>query len=91
MLLKNLIRNIPKGKKNINITGLAIDSNQIKKKLYFFCNKGNKINGEKLIKDAIKKGASVIVCSESYKSKDKFVLIIKKNVRLFLSEIMEIL
>ena len=88
MLLKNLIRNIPKDKKNINITGLAIDSNQIKKNYIFFAIKGNKINGENFVKDAIKKGASVIVCSESYKSKDKSVLIIKKkNVRLFLSEI----
>ena len=79
MLLKNLIKNIPKDKKNINITGLAIDSNQIKKNYIFFAIKGNKINGEKFVKDAIKKGASVIVCSDSYKLKDKSVLIIKKK------------
>ena len=88
MLLKNLIKNIPKDKKNINITGLAIDSNQTKKNYIFFAIKGNKINGENFVKDAIKKGASVIVCSDSYKLKDKSVFIIKKkNVRLFLSEI----
>ena len=55
MLLKNLIKNIPKDKKNINITGLAIDSNKIKKDYIFFAIKGNKINGENFVKDAIKK------------------------------------
>tara|TARA_B100001248_G_scaffold239402_1_gene204635 strand:+ start:1740 stop:1994 length:255 start_codon:yes stop_codon:yes gene_type:complete len=83
MLLKNLIKNIPKDKKNINITGLAIDSNQIKKNYIFFAIKGNKINGENFVKDAIKKGASVVVCSDSYKLKDKSVFIIKKKMYVY--------
>ena len=60
MLLKNLINNISKNKKNIFISGLSINSNEIKKNYIFFAIKGNKLNGEKFIKDAIKKGAVVI-------------------------------
>ena len=54
----------------------------------FFAIKGNKLNGEKFIKEAILKGASVIVCSTRCNFKHKTVLIIKKNdLRSFLSEI----
>ena len=41
MLLKKLIENIPKDKKNIIISGLSTNSKS-KKKLYFFAIKGNK-------------------------------------------------
>ena len=88
MLLKNLIKEIPKDKRNIFITGLSSNSKEIKKNYIFFAIKGNKRNGEKFIKDAINKGASVIVCSQSCKFQDKKILIIKKNnIRYFLSEI----
>ena len=54
----------------------------------FFAIKGNTLNGEKFIKEAILKGASVIVCSTRCNFKHKTVLIIKKNdLRGFLSEI----
>ena len=56
MLLKNLIKNISKDKKNIIISGLSSNSNQIKKNYIFFAIRGNKGNGEKFINDAIKKG-----------------------------------
>ena len=47
-----------------------------------------KYNGEKFIQDAVKKGASVIVCSKQCKYKNKNVQIIKTNdIRYFLSEI----
>ena len=55
MLLKNLINNISQNKKNIFISGLTINSNEIKKNCIFFAIKGNKINGEIFIKDAVKK------------------------------------
>ena len=63
MLLKNLISNIPKEKK-IEIRGLASDSNKIKKGYIFFAIKGNKLDGEKYIDHAVKKGAVVVVCSK---------------------------
>jgi murE/murF fusion protein len=87
MLLKNLIKNIPKDKKNTIVSGLSANSKEIKKNYIFFAIKGNKINGEKFIKDAIIKGASVIVCSKNYKIINKKIIIIKTNkVRNLLSE-----
>ena len=79
MLLKNLIKNIPKDKGNIVITGISTNSKVVKKNNIFFAIKGNKLNGETFIKDAIYKGASVIVCSNSCKFKDKNIFFIKKN------------
>ena len=88
MLLKNLIKNIPKDKGNIVITGISTNSKVVKKNNIFFAIKGNKLNGETFIKDAINKGASVIVCSNSCKFKDKNIFFIKKNnIRYFLSQI----
>ena len=88
MLLKNLIKDTPKDKKNIFITGISKNSKEIKRNFIFFAIRGNKLNGEKYIKEAIKKGASVIVCSKKCKFKDKKTLIIYTNdVRHLLSEI----
>ena len=88
MLLKNLIKNISKDKEKIAISGLTINSKEVKKNYIFFAIKGNKFNGELFIKSAIKKGASVIICSKNCKFKNKNVLIIKtKNTRHLLSEV----
>ena len=88
MLLKNLIKDVPKEKKNIIISGLSTNSKEIKKNYIFFAIKGNKFNGEKFISEAINNGASVIICSKQYKFANRNVLlIIKKDIRLFLSEI----
>ncbi len=88
MLLKNLIKNIPLVKRNIVISGITSNSKEVKKNYIFFAIKGNKINGEKFIKDAIKKGASAIVCSKKCKFKNKNVLIFKtENIRYFMSGI----
>ena len=88
MLLKNLIRDIPKDKKNIIISGISMNSKEIKKNYIFFAIKGKKFNGEKFIKDAVYKGASVVVSSKSFKIKGKNILLIKTNkIRNLLSEI----
>ena len=86
MLLKNLIKNIPSNKNNIPIAGIASNSNDVRKNYIFFAIKGKKENGEKYIKDAITKGASIIVCSKKCKFKDRNILVIKKNIRNFLSK-----
>ncbi len=88
MLLKNLIDKIPEDKKKIVVSGLSSNSQKIKNNYIFFAIKGNKTNGENYISNAIKNGASVIVCSKScnYKSKDIFVLKTNK-VRNLLSEV----
>ena len=88
MLLKKLIKNLPKEKKNIRVTGLALHSKKVKKGFIFFAIKGNKLNGEQFINDAVNRGAKVIVCSKNCQYKNNKVLIIKKyNTRQFLSEI----
>ena len=88
MLLKNLIKNISKDKKDIIIKGLSTSSETVKKNFIFFAIKGNKNNGENFIKEAINKGASVIVCSKSCRINHNKVLIIKtKNIRYLLSDI----
>ena len=88
MLLKNLISNIPEEKKKIKITGLSTNSKEVKKGYIFFAIKGNNYNGEKFIKEAINKGACVIVCSTNFKyTNNKIIIIKKKNIRNFVSEI----
>ena len=88
MLLKNLIKDISKDKKKINISGLATNSKDVKKGHIFFAIKGTKINGEKFINEAINKGAAAIICSDDCKIKSKNIPIIKTNkIRYFLSEI----
>ena len=46
MLLKKIIKNLPKEKKNVRIKGLATSSKRIKSGFIFFAIKGNKLNGE---------------------------------------------
>ena len=88
MLLKKLIKNLPKKYKKISIQGLAADSKKIKKGFIFFAIKGNKLNGEKYISEAVKKGAKVIVCSKNCSFKSKKIKVIRSaNTRLLLSEI----
>ena len=80
MLLKNLIKNIPKSKKKIIVSGISSNSKKIKKNYIFFAIRGEKINGEKFIKEAIRKGASTIVCSNKCKFKNNKILVIKKKM-----------
>ena len=88
MLLKNLIKNSSKSLKKLNIKGLALNSKEVKKDFIFFAIKGNKFNGENYIQEAINKGATVIVCSNSCKFKSNSVNLIKTNkIRNFLSEV----
>ena len=88
MLLKNLIRDNSKNKKNIIISGLSTNSKEIKKDYIFFAIRGKKNNGEKYIKDAVFKGASVVVCSKNCKIKNDSILVIKTNkIRNLLSNV----
>ena len=65
MLLKNLINNSPNNLKNLKITGLSLNSRDIKKGFIFFAIRGHKLNGENYINEAIEKGAVLIICSLS--------------------------
>ena len=77
MLLRKIIKNLPREIFNINIEDLSLDSRQIKKNHLFFAVKGTKSNGEKYILDAITKGAKAVVCSLNCKIKSKKIPIIK--------------
>ncbi len=82
MLLKKLINNLTSSKKNIEVRDLTLDSRKVKKGSLFFALKGKKLDGEKFIKDAEKKGASAIICSSKIKSKNYNIPIIRvKNIR----------
>ena len=88
MLLKNLIKNCPYNFKNKKITGLALNSKEVKKGYIFFAIKGYNSNGEKYIDEAIKKGAVAVVCEKNCKYKQKDIPIIKtSNTRHFLSKV----
>ena len=88
MLLKNLIKNIPKEKEKIPISGISINSKEVKKNYIFFAIQGKKVNGEKFIGEAINNGASVIICSKSIKFDNEKILIIRTSrIRNVLSAI----
>jgi len=88
MLLKKLIKDIPKNKENTLVSGISSNSENVKKNYIYFAIRGVKINGESFINSEIKKGATVVVCSNKCNYKNKKVLVIKKkDVRYFLSEI----
>ena len=79
MLLKNLIKRFPQNLKNLKIRGLALNSKDVKRGYIFFAIKGSKSNGEKYINQAIKKGASLIICSKNCNFKSKKINLIKTN------------
>ena len=88
MLLKNLINNSPNNLKNLKITGLSLNSRDIKKGFIFFAIRGHKLNGENYINEAIEKGAALIICSNKCRLNRKKINIIKTSkVRDYLSEI----
>ena len=88
MLLKKLISNLPKEKKKIKVLGLSTNSKKVKKGFIFFAVRGNKINGERYITQAIKKGAVAIVCSKNCNYVNNKIIVKKtSNVRSFLSQI----
>ncbi len=88
MLLKNLIKNVPKKIKKLNIKGLALNSKDVKKGFIFFALKGKKFDGENYINHAIRKGAILIICSKKLKLQSSKVHVIKtKEVRSYLSKI----
>ena len=61
MLVGKFFKNINQKNRNHYFAGLTFDSKKVKKNNIFFAIKGTKINGNKYIKEAIKKGAKTIV------------------------------
>jgi MurE/MurF fusion protein len=68
-------------------SGLSFNSLTCKKNNIFFAIKGNDIDGNKFIKDAIKNGAKTIVSNHKFEGVKNNILFIKsKNVRKLLSK-----
>ena len=85
MLLKNLIKSCSSEIGNIRFSGLCSDSRKIKKGDVFFALKGKRNNGEKYIKDAIKKKVAAVIVNEDYVIKNDQIPIIKtQNINEFL-------
>ncbi len=91
MLLKKLIKNLPRNIRNIKIKGISLDSRKVKRGDIFFAIKGREFNGNLFIKDAILKGAAAVVCSRNVKKENtKIPLIKSKDPKILLASVCEI-
>ena len=87
MLLGKLLKFTNKKYRKIRVNSISFDSRKIKKKDIFFAIKGNQTSGTKFIKDAILKGASIIVSDKKTKYKNhKTPYLLVKDVRKSLAE-----
>ncbi len=88
MLIGKFFKKINLKYKEHYFSGLSFNSLTCKKDNIFFAIKGNEKDGNKFIKDAIKKGARTIVSNQKFEGKINNILFIKsKNVRKLLSKI----
>ena len=87
MLLKDYYSNLNKEFHKFNFSGIAFDSNLVKKNYIFFAIKGNNLDGNKYIQDAIKNGSKIII-SEKVKERfeNKILYLKNKNPRKLLAE-----
>ena len=87
MIIGNFFKGIELKYKNQYFSGLCFDSSRCKKDNIFFAIKGTKIDGNKFIKEAIQKGAKIIISKKNFEGLKKNILFIKSfNVRKSLSE-----
>ena len=87
MLLGNYFHNINKKYKNFFFSGISFNTNSIKKNNIFFAIKGNHVDGNKFISNAIKRGSKIIVTEKKVKQFQNGILYIHtKNVRKLLAE-----
>ena len=77
MKLKNFFKNLKKEINYKSFNGFEFNSKKIKKNYIFFAIKGNKINGNDYIKEAIKNGAKVIVSNKFKTGVNKDIIYIK--------------
>ena len=88
MLLKDYIPNLNKKFCKISFSGISFNSSRVKKNNIFFAIKGNKFDGNNYIKEAIKKGAKIIISNDKIiKKKGKAIFLYSPNVRKLLAEI----
>ena len=71
MFLQNYIPSINKNKRTVFFSGIAFDSNDVKKDNIFFAIKGNSFDGNDYIDLAIKRGAKIIISEKKIIKKKK--------------------
>ena len=87
MQLKDYFPNINKKFKKFFFSDISFDSQRVKKNTIFFAIKGNKVDGNDFIKNAIKKGSKIIITEKKVKDFQNGILFIhSKNIRKLLSE-----
>ena len=87
MLIGNFFKRINRSYKRHYFKGLSFNSLTCKKNNIFFAIKGNKVDGNKFIDQAIKNGAKTIISNQKYEGLKKNILYINSpNVRRVLSE-----
>ena len=88
MLLKDYIPNVDKKFRDISFSGISFDSFQVKKNDIFFAIKGNNLDGNDYIEDAIKKGAKIVISEKKLlKKKSGIVFLFSSNIRKLLAEV----
>ena len=88
MLLKDYLPNINKKFKNLNFSGLAFNSKEVKKNYIFIAIKGDRLDGNNYINDAIKNGAKIIISSKfKDQIKNNIIYLKQKNPRQILSNL----
>ncbi|WP_440618804.1 UDP-N-acetylmuramoyl-L-alanyl-D-glutamate--2,6-diaminopimelate ligase [Candidatus Pelagibacter sp. HIMB1493] len=88
MFLGNYFDGIHKNYKEIFFSGISFDTRSLKKNNIFFAIKGNSIDGNKFISEAIEKGSKIIVTEQKIKDFRKGIFFIRtKNIRKLLAEV----
>jgi len=87
MFLKDYYPKLNKKFVKHKFNGITIDSRLVKKDYIFFAIKGNNIDGNKFVKEAIKKGSKIIISAKVKEGFENNILYLKnKNPRKLLAE-----
>ena len=87
MLIGDYFKKINSKNKSHYFSGLSFNSLKCKKSNIFFAIKGNKLDGNRYIDQAIKNGAKTIISNNKFEGIKKKILYIKSiNIRKSLSE-----
>ncbi len=88
MYLKDFLPNISKKFRNVFFSGISFDSSKVKKNYIFFAIKGNKVDGNNFINQAIGNGAKIIISEKKILKKNKKILFYRtNNIRKLLSQV----
>ena len=79
MYLGNFIKNLNRKYHKTYFSGLAFNSEQVKKDNIFFAIEGKQFDGNKYIFEAIRKGAKIIISKKDIQLNNKNILFLKEN------------